>query len=89
MFGYPLSAALYLQIAEQELNRKFDFYFLVVSKEDFMCTFYKLSAKTRQEGSAQLRDAMALYKQCKASGLWQLPQTIVEQKLVSNEIVEV
>lgn len=69
-FRYDLSAALYLMLAEKAYGRRFDWYFIVISKPDKHCTVYKLSEATRRAGEAFVYQALEKYKRCKASGIW-------------------
>lgn len=70
-YQYDLSAALYMQIAEQFYGRPFDFYWIVISKTDVPeCRVYKASAKTMQAGRHKVSQALEVYKQCKKTGLW-------------------
>lgn len=73
-FNYALSASLYCEVARQNYNKLFDFYFVVVSKQDGHCAVYKASSETLAKGSADMISAVVLYKKCMASGLWQLDQ---------------
>jgi len=72
-FRYDLSAALYLQIAEKYYGRKFDFYFVVLSKPDQVCEVYKLSNSLRSAGDRDIVKALELFKECKATGVWSDP----------------
>lgn len=74
MYGYDLSAALYLMAAEQIFQRPFDFYFVVASKDDACTEVYKLSKATRSRGEALVNKALSLYKQCQTTGIWELPK---------------
>lgn len=83
---YGLSAALYTMVAEQHFGRPFDFYFIVLSKKDFTCHIYKASEKTLEEGRRNVLKALQLYKECKATGVWQLNE---QKKTVQAEVEEV
>lgn len=85
---YDLSAALYTMAAEQVYGRPFDFYFIVLSKLARDCNVYKTSQETLNAGKRKVIEALNLYKQCKASGVWKKenePEKITGQ----NEILEV
>ena len=84
---YGLSAALYTMVAEAHFGRPFDFYFIVLSKiEPYSCNVYKTSKETLEKGRRQVFEALELYKQCKASGVWASKQTTSQ---TSSEILEV
>lgn len=70
MYSYHLSAALYLAVAEQFYGKPFDFYFIVLSKQDVTCEVYKLSAATRAIGKSLVNKALEKYKQALATGVW-------------------
>lgn len=86
---YGLSAALYCDIAEQTYKRKFDFYFVVISKTDLKCDVYKTSAETLSEGRASYLKALRLFKQCTESGIWLAEQSKVDYSSKNYEIMEV
>lgn len=69
-YMYHLSAALYCQIAFDTYGKLFDFYWLVLSKEDLQCHVYKASTETLSTGSALVTQALIKYKRCKESGIW-------------------
>jgi hypothetical protein len=71
-YGYDLSAALYCEIAYQNFGKLFDFYFIVLSKQDGGCNVYKASSKTLSDGAAKMIQSVVLYKKCSASGIWSL-----------------
>lgn len=85
--NYGLSAALYLQAAEQFYQEKFDFYFIVLSKKDFTCNIYKLSDRSRQIGNRQIVEALNKYKKCKKSGIW--TEEVAGKIEYNQEILEV
>lgn len=70
-YGYQLSAALYCELYRQTYGRLCDFYWVVLSKDDYGCAVYKASTETLSEGTSQVTKALILYKKCLASGLWQ------------------
>lgn len=69
-YGYDLSAAMYLELAERKYGKKFKWYFLVISKTDLDCKVYTLSDETLRTGKAFLYAALTKYKRCKESGIW-------------------
>lgn len=69
-YGYDLSAALYMEVANQNYPAGHDWYWVVVSKEDHGCEVYKASEATLAQGRAQMQQALALYKRCLVTGLW-------------------
>lgn len=87
-YQYDLSAALYLQIAEQFYGKKFDFYWIVISKTDTPeCKIYKLSEKTRAEGNHKVFLALEKYKRCVETGIW-LDAVAAETK-IQEEVEEI
>ena len=74
-YGYDLSAALYIEVANQVYGAEHDWYWVVVSKDDFGCEVYKASEETLTQGRVQVQKAVALYKKCMASGVWTSEQT--------------
>jgi hypothetical protein len=88
--GYELSAALYCDIAYRVYGKVFDFYWIVISKEDFDCQVYRASTHTLSEGSALVTKALITYKKCLQSNNW--PDTLDEvQRPVDaeHEILEI
>lgn len=69
-YSYQLSAALYCQIAYQTYGTLFEFYWLVLSKDDGQCHIYKASTETLSMGSALVTQALVKYKKCLESGNW-------------------
>lgn len=67
---YDLSAALYCSIAKQIYNRDFDFYFIVLSKNDLSCRVYKLSSATASIGHTKLTKSLEIYKACILTNIW-------------------
>lgn len=87
-YQYDLSAALYLQVAEQFYGKKFDFYWLVISKTDTPeCKVYKLSEKTRAEGNRKVLLALDKYKQCLETGIWL--DAVAAEKKIQEEVEEI
>ncbi len=87
-YGYDLSAALYCDIAYQNFGKLFDFYFIVLSKNDGGCHVYKASSKLLSEGASKMMQSIVLYKKCGASGIWksEQPKAIFDTK--DYEILE-
>lgn len=88
--GYELSAALYCDIAYRVYGKVFDFYWVVLSKQDWDCQTYRASTHTLSEGSALVNKALITYKKCLAAQHW--PDSIdqITAKLpVEHEILEV
>jgi exodeoxyribonuclease VIII len=73
-FGYDLSACLYAEMFEKHYGKKFDFYFIVLGKKDCSCEVFKLSEESRKKGRGQIKKALALYKKCLKSGVWESPK---------------
>ncbi len=73
-YKYNLSAALYSMVAEQFYGKEFDFYFIVISKKDFVCEVYKASEETLLRGRAEVLEALSIYKECIASDVWENPK---------------
>lgn len=88
-YGYHISAALYLAIAEQVYGVPHDFYWEVLSKDDGQCHVYKASEETLALGKTLVQKSLLMYKQCVASGIWQLTQPPVDRSSQTYEIVEV
>lgn len=79
-YKYDLSAALYCQIAHDTYGHLFDFYWLVLSKDDKQCHVYKASTDTLSAGAALVTKALVLYKKCLNSGIW-----VANQKEISYD----
>jgi exodeoxyribonuclease VIII len=88
-YGYHLSAALYVDIAEQVYGYKHDFYWEVLSKIDNQCHIYKASEATLYEGRNLVNQALLLYKHCAKTGIWSLGQPPEDRSSKLYEIVEV
>lgn len=69
-YNYRLSAALYCLVAEQFYGKKFDFYFIAISKKDASCEVFKMSEQSFLAGRREITQAINTYKSCKASGNW-------------------
>jgi len=67
---YNLSAAFYCAMAEQYYGKKFDFYFVVLSKKDRTCDVFKTSEETMQTGMNFVNKALIKYKKAKETNCW-------------------
>ena len=85
-WSYHLSAAMYCKIAELEYDKRFDFYFVVISKKEQDCQVYKLSKRTYARGASDMAKAIAIYKQCMDTGIWKRSEP--EDK-AQEEILEI
>ena len=87
-YSYELSAALYCEAARENYGKLFDFYWLVLSKQDGGCAIYKASSDTLSFGTAMYTQGLVMYKKCLASGVWSVNQPA--ESFSSNfEILEV
>ncbi len=69
-FAYDLSAALYCMVAEQHYGKKFDFYFVPISKRENVCEVFKTSPNTQFRGRHAVMEALRIYKECKETNDW-------------------
>lgn len=69
-FQYDLSGALYTAMAEQFYGKKFQFYYIVLSKKDKTCDVYKTSPTTMAAGKAKVVKACEKYLLAKATNVW-------------------
>lgn len=69
-YRYDLSAALYLDVAEQFYGKPFEFYFVVLGKKDEVCEVYKASKETLERGRMSCAEAVVKYKKCLETGDW-------------------
>lgn len=88
-FSYELSAALYCEIAYQTYGKIFDWYWLVLSKDDKQCAIYKASSDTLSKGSAMVTKAIVKYKQCLKTGIWSSDAPKIDYSTSEYEILEV
>jgi hypothetical protein len=79
---YPLSASLYLMIAEAYYKRSFKFYFVVLSKKDLTCDVHGFSLNKRILGNQKLARAFEKYKIARETNVWK-ENSVVAQTLVS------
>lgn len=84
-YRYDLSAAMYCQVALETYKKLFDYYFIVVSKEDGGVAVYKASSDTLSKGAGLMLQAIVKYKKGMETGKW------IEQSpiILSEEILEV
>ena len=69
-YNYDLSAALYLDLAEKHYGKRFEFYFMAISKREPDCQLYRLSEERRIEGQKSLQKAAEIYKYCLLNDKW-------------------
>lgn len=69
-FKYPLSGALYTAMAEQFYGKKFQFYYIVLSKKDKTCDVYKTSSATMAAGKTSIKLACEKYLLAKSTNNW-------------------
>lgn len=82
-YMYHLSGALYCLLAEQHYGKKFDFYYIVLSKQDNSCAVYKTSDETRKLGELQIRQALSKLKTARETNIW----TEAAGKIPQHEIL--
>lgn len=89
-YYYDLSAALYCQVAHDNYKKLFDFYFIVISKNDLQCHVYKASSNFLIQGHALVNKALVKYKKCLETGDWTRdPATVILPHFGDYEILEV
>ena len=88
-YKYALSAALYAQIAYDTYGKLFDFYWIVISKNDGGCAVYKASSATLSQGAAEVTTAIVLYKKCKETNNWKAAETASDVFLNLDEVIEI
>lgn len=86
---YDLSAALYCHVAEQIYGRPFDFYFIVLSKNDMSCNIYKTSKHTMSDGILKMRQAAEIYMKCQLTNKWEHENLDTDEVEDKNQIQEV
>lgn len=79
--SYDLSAELYRRIAQNHFGVDFDFYFVVLSKNDFKCKIYKTSKNTFQIGNDRLLSAIDTYKHFKLTGEFKKDILVVDEEV--------
>lgn len=88
-YKYHLSAALYCQIAQDNYGTPFDFYWMVLSKDDGQCHVYKAASDTLAKGTVMVNRALLLYKQCLNSGNWVANQEKISYDTDNYEVQDV
>lgn len=73
-FCYDLSAVLYCEIASENFHVLFDFYWIVISKADKGVSVVKATSEDIRLGLSKLHQAIEIYKHCKRTGIWKLPE---------------
>lgn len=80
-YGYDIQAAMYLDAANANDMDIRKFIFVVQEKSaPYAVAQYKLSEESIEEARMRYRDALALYRDCEASGEW---------NGYSNEVIEI
>jgi homoserine acetyltransferase len=70
-FLYQVQAAFYVDVAEAIDGKKRDFYWIAVEKDaPYAVSVFKASDAMLENGRAQYKCAIALYKECAAMDLW-------------------
>jgi len=88
-FGYNLSATLYLMVAEKFYGKKFDFYFVAISKSSNQCEVFRLSEENLNKGKMMIAEALAIYKSCLKSGDWSNPKSAEIPKIEELDDYEI
>lgn len=76
---YELSAALYVDLAEQYTKIPHDFYFCFLSKKDYGTRIFKASEEMLERGRKMYQEAIELLKEANATGVY-FKNTIEELK---------
>ena len=72
--GYDFQAAYYAKAAEVAFGKKFRFIFAAVERvAPFNVQLFEVSDEMMAEGLAMCEDALHIYKECTASGVWAEP----------------
>lgn len=69
-YAYDLSAALYTIIAQRVYEKSFNFYWLVLSKEDQKCAIYQMSHNTYAVGTHKLIQSVNNLRTCRETNIW-------------------
>jgi hypothetical protein len=69
-WGYDVSAALYVDLAEKETGIKHDFYFIFMSKKDLGCKIFKASEAMLERGRKTYKKAIAVLKEAERTGVY-------------------
>lgn len=78
---YDLSAELYRRIAEKQFGKDFDFYFIVLSKSDYLCRVFKTSKATFALGNEKIMSAIETYRQFKLTGEFKKDIMVVDEEV--------
>jgi hypothetical protein len=70
LLSYDISAALYTKIAEIQYGKPFDFYYIVISKKDYVCHIYKASQQSIINGRNKISKALSSLKYFREHGKW-------------------
>lgn len=88
MLSYDISAALYCQVAEQIYGKPFDFYYIVLSKQDYTCEIYKSSEQSNINGRLKIVKALEKLKYFREHGKWPKQKIETSRKHSNYEIKE-
>jgi PDDEXK-like domain of unknown function (DUF3799) len=83
--NYPLSGALYCEVASKHFGKPFKFIYIVLSKRDKTCNVYYTSEQTHNEGLRQVYQALNKYKIAKSTNNWTEPKSFA--KIESNDLI--
>lgn len=70
LYGYDVSAALYVDAVEQETGKPHDFYFTFVSKKDGQSTMYKASEQMLEEGRKKYKKGIDRLIKARETGIY-------------------
>lgn len=70
MLSYDISASLYTQVAELQYGKPFDFYYVVLSKQDYVCNIYKASQQSLINGRNKINNALDKLNYFRENGHW-------------------
>ncbi len=90
-WAYDLSAALYVAAVEQHYQRPFDFYLIMIGKQEGVCYVYRMSKATLEQGTMQVVKALSIYRECKKTGIWSSnnqPEKIKGADLDLSDVLE-
>lgn len=89
LLSYDISAALYTKIASQVYNKPFDFYYIVISKQDYVCNIYKASQQSLLNGNNKINKALEKLIYFQKNNKW--PENSIKKNFSSSkyEILEI
>ena len=89
LLSYDISAALYTKVAEQYYGKPFDFYYIVISKSEYVCHIYKASEQSIINGRNKINKALNTLKYFRENGTW--PEESIKKQVSSSkyEIMEI